>query len=76
MKEEVIQDIAELIQDYMAWVEANPYEAAKLAAIYEPTGEPGLMRGRVSDLLGFSKWLARGAATPTSSPAGEQKETA
>jgi hypothetical protein len=57
MREEIILDIAELIQDYFAWVEANPIEARKLFIVHEPV-EPNLQRGRISDLLGFSRWLA------------------
>lgn len=57
--EDLILEISQLIQDYFLWAFDNPEEAAELSAL------PSLQqtsKGKTahSDLLGFSRWLARG----------------
>jgi hypothetical protein len=59
INEEVILDIAQLIQDYFLWAVNNPEEAASLSTV-PSLQQTGKIKTTHSDLLGFSRWLARG----------------
>lgn len=68
--EEALIEFAQLIQDYFLWAVTNPEEAALLSAVPsgalqlppqpQPTGKHKPVPTEHSDLLGFSRWLARG----------------
>lgn len=66
--EEALIELAQLIQDYFLWAVTNPEEAAVLSAIPsgaphphpQPMGKHKPVPREHSDLLGFSRWLARG----------------
>jgi hypothetical protein len=59
LSEEVVLDLAQLIQDYFLWAFDNPEEAAHLSTLPSPQ-QTGKVKTTHSDLLGFSRWLARG----------------
>jgi hypothetical protein len=61
--EDVLDELSQLIQDYFLWAVTNPEEAAILCAV--PSLAPQHLKNKHpqiehSDLLGFSRWLARG----------------
>ena len=63
--EEALIELAQLIQDYFLWAVTNPEEAALLSSVPSmvPPHPPGKYKPAPtehSDLLGFSRWLARG----------------
>jgi hypothetical protein len=64
MHEEVLAELSQLIQDYFVWAVTNPEEAAMLSAVpslsQQQTGKNKQHQVEHSDLLGFSRWLARG----------------
>ncbi len=57
--EEVLLDLSQLIQDYFLWALTNPEEAAELSMLPSPQ-QTAKSKPTHSDLLGFSRWLARG----------------
>ena len=61
--EDVLDELSQLIQDYFLWAVTNPEEAAILCAVPSLAQQPGKNKHahtEHSDLLGFSRWLARG----------------
>jgi hypothetical protein len=61
--EDVLDELSQLIQDYFLWAVTNPEEAAMLCAVPSLAPQPGKSKHpqtERSDLLGFSRWLARG----------------
>lgn len=61
--EDVLDELSQLIQDYFLWAVTNPEEAALLCAVPSLAPQPGKNKhspAEHSDLLGFSRWLARG----------------
>lgn len=55
MRNEIILDIAELIQQYFDWTAENPQEAAKYDGVYAVGGK---YVGH-DNLIGFSRWIGR-----------------
>lgn len=61
--EDVLDELSQLIQDYFVWAVTNPEEAAELCAVpslAQQSGKNKRPQSEHSDLLGFSRWLARG----------------
>ena len=61
--EDVLDELSQLIQDYFLWAVTNPEEAAILCAVPSLSQQPVKNKHpqtEHSDLLGFSRWLARG----------------
>ena len=61
--EDVLDELSQLIQDYFLWAVTNPEEAAMLCTVPSLAQQPGKNKhphAEHSDLLGFSRWLARG----------------